>query len=474
MLSLLFALAHAEPLTYEAALQAALAQNPTLQMAVQDQKAADGRLLSARATFRPTLTANAGTSGSLSESLFFGTAPSVSGSNRWDAGFGLSQYAATGTAVGLNFSTDYSRSEEVTYTFESIDFVIPSQSWYNSYLNVSLTQSLLQGFRTAYNLQGVHAAEASAQITEANARASRQQVLAEVSRAYWDLYYQQQLKVISQQGLELALEQERVVKALVADGRLASVEATRIGAAVAQARRALLTADAGALAAADQLRTLMGQTPGTPIEVASTPVMPPDLSLDEEQVIQAVLAGSPELAALKIAEQNAALATRQARHGLLPELSATATYALQGYENSFSSSLSEMFGGALPQWTLGANLSVPLGNAADRGSYQAQAAEAEKASLQVASTTNSLRQAARAQVRALQTARLSVELAGQNLQLAEETLRAEQARFGEGRTLQQDLIQSARDRDTARVEYQRALTDYQLALVELMRLQGTL
>ena len=74
----------------------------------------------------------------------------------------------------------------------------------------------------------------------------------------------------------------------------------------------------------------------------------------------------------------------------------------------------------------------------------------------------------------MEAAFLQVSLARANLDLAEQTLSADRALADAGRVIQKDLLESIRGVDDARAQLEQAKVDYQLALIELERLKGTL
>lgn len=471
MLLVLPALAGPIPLTYEDALRRAAERNPSVVQAEADVRAAEASRLAAGAPFGPTLDASGSFWGSIAESAVFGTQEASSESTGWFSSVGVSETLPTGTSLSADLESSLTRFQ--SFDLEGFD-ISGADDTYESTLSLSVGQALLQGVRLRYNLQGVRQAETALDAATLVKEARRQQAMADVASAYWALYYQRQLVVIAEQGLTLAKEQARVVAALVADGRLAAVEKTRIDAVVAESERGVLSARSAAAAAEDGLATLLGEAPGEGISLSSTPGAPPPVDLDEAAVAESVLAGNPELRALSLQADEAALALKDAQHARLPELGVSAGVELSAREESLSEAMKELSSGDLRGWNVGASLSVPLLNRADRGA--AGAAEAEVA--RKASEEEALRQTlvvqARAQARAIEDARQQVELARLQQRLAEETFSAEQARFREGRTLQKDLIAASRDLDAAKIEVERALTDYQVAVVELQRLRGGL
>jgi outer membrane protein TolC len=130
--------------------------------------------------------------------------------------------------------------------------------------------------------------------------------------------------------------------------------------------------------------------------------------------------------------------------------------------------------GDLPDWTVGATLSVPLLNRADRGAYLQRTAQAARARSDKDALIRQIDQQVRTQVRTLTAAHTQVRLARANQALASQTLAAERALAEAGRAIQKDVLEAMSTMNDAQVAVQRALADYQLALIELERLKGTL
>lgn len=456
-------------LSYAEALQRASERNPSVRNAELDLNVADGAILAARATFEPRFNLSGTTFSSTNEGQFqFGDYNSETTGTNVSAG--VEQPIATGTAFGVTYDAN---QQDTTFTVKNLEQEFGEPAW-DTKLAFTLSQSLLQGHRLAYNLQVVRGARRARSVAEAQRQAIRESALADTARAYWGLYYAEQVEKIALQGMDAAVGQQRVIHALVTEGRLAGVEGTRMDAAVGQAERAVMEASAAADAATNALLLLLGEMPGQSIELTSPPVGPPDLTLDAEAVVEAVLSGNPDLLALKIAADAKQASVRDSRHALLPQLDATASYGLRGYDKTFSGSTAELGAATLPEWTLGARLDLPLFNFADRGALQQRIGEAARAEIDVHAMEGVLSQQARSQVRTIASARRVVELARIGVSLAEQTLAAEKANVLEGRVIQTQLTTALKDLDTARADAEKALTDYQIAVVELERLKGSL
>jgi outer membrane protein TolC len=459
----------AEPLrlSYEEALAQA-SRNTDTQLAEVEIQSARAQLMAARSSFMPTLSSWGDMYGDRQQQTFFGFS-TFDSTRAWDAGISLSQYLSSGTGVSLSFFTQATRY----LSFENaLSDELPPPS-FASTLQLTLTQSLLQGLKPSYNLQAVRSAQRAVTVAEAQGIAKLQRAKATAAHAYWALRYQQALAQIALQSLDLVKAQRDVVLALVDNGKLASVERTRIEAAVAEAESSAHSATLGASAASTSLALALSIPPSTMIDPISAPAELPD-TLKLADVLERVMEGNPDLQALKILHETASLSLLDARHALLPDLEATGSYGLSGYEEEAGASLKELANGDLSSWSVGLTLTVPIGELADRGALGQKEAEVERLRLQIAAMELSLETQARNLQNRIAAAALSVSLARTRLGLQEELVRVEEARFAEGKSLQKDVLTAIRDLESARIDVQKAEIDLADAWVDLSSLMGLL
>ena len=458
-------------LSYEQALKQAQTANPALIGSRFDVDAADGALLAAKGIFDPTLNASTTTNQFTSESTReFGEVISEFKSFNWRAG--MNQFFPTGTNVGVEWSTTSTRFK---YELRGSGMVVESEEpLYESRMVATLSQSLLDGHRLSSNLESVRQASRAKDVAEANQRATRQQTLADTASAYWNTRTQLKLAEIARIAVDTAKEEQRIVYAKVEQGTLAPVERARVDALAVQAEREFLTAIDAAKNTEDSLLLLIGERPGTPINLTSEPADPVAMSLDLAAIEDAALQNNAEILAARLNEDATDMAYRDAKHRQLPQLDLNASYALVGYEPTVSDAASELFGGDLPEWSIGGTFSMPLLGRADRGQALQAGAQAAKARSERITLERNTRSQVRTQARAVEAAFLQVSLARANLDLAEKTLSADRALADAGRVIQKDLLESIRGVDDARAQLEQAKVDYQLALIELERLKGTL
>lgn len=500
---LLITAALAAPLTYDDALDEALQANADLLGAQADVTAAEGSLLATRGAYDPQLGASLYTSANTSEDSLarFGFPGAVSlqdtDVNGWS--LDLSQSFWTGTSWNIGWESTYATNSYGFYTTEGEPLSTGDDNeqltkYFSNGLSLSLTQQLLDGVRLASNLSTVRASQRAVTSAQAAQLQSRQDVLSAAAAAYWDLYAAWRSEATAERAVEVATEEQRIVEAQVAAGNMAPIEATRVRAALAQARLDLITSRQAADAASDALAIVLGRSPAERITPETGPgEVPQGLDIEVDEAVAVALDGSPALQLAQLSVEGADDELLVARHERLPSLSITGSLGFNGYREydilveqasdpSFdvgwgegaAASREKLFSLDYRNNYVGLELSTPLGFRVERGSVMSAGAGLEKARRDLEAAERSVAQQVAAQVRTIDSAYRTVELAELNLRLAEETLAAEKARQEVGRAIQKDVLEAIRARDEAEAGLVSALVEFRKALVALKALQGKL
>ncbi len=461
------------PLTLDDALDSALAANPQLRRARLDRNAAEASLLGARGQFDPTAVIDGNWRRSQQKGFFQGF-PFDSESRSWDVGTAIEGTTLTGTTYALNAGLDRNFSSFVT-DFGTGGSNESIQDAYTSNLSVSLTQNLLEGLLTSYNLQNVTRARQGLTSAELGLERARQEALSQTATAYWNWVYQAQLRDIAEDRVTAAEEDLRIGSLRVEAGELAPVEETRLEAAAVQARSNAIDARNTAQKAADDLLLLMGEEPGQAVLPASKPGDVRPLELDPEAATEVALSQNLDLAIARSDLELADIEAKNARHARLPTLSATGSAGIGAQDDSAGAAVTGLTDtDAFPFLAVGGSFRMPLGNRAARGESQRTATVRLQRQNSVTELENSVRAQVQQQVRVLESSRRRVELADLNLRLAEETLQAEEALAEVGQSIQREVLEARVEVDRTKAEAAKARTDYRLAEIELMRLQGQL
>lgn len=460
------------PLTYAEALEAAELANPELQRARIAVEMSHGSLLSSRGIFDPNLTIDGRWRASRTRGFFQGF-PFQSESNTWDLSTGIEGTTPTGTGYSLTAGIDRNFSRFTT------DFGITdetrTQDTYTSNLNFTITQQLLEGSRIRYNLGNVTISRKNLSISQLTAERTRLSTLAVAAEAYWAFAYQWQLRDIAQEAVAVAEEALRVGQLQVRAGELAPVEQTRLEAALVQARSDLLEAESLLEQTANTLLLAMGESPDQEILPATPPGEAMEFSVSVQDAVKVALAQNLDLAVARSQVELAELQERNARHALLPSLSARASGGIGAQDTSPRSAMSGLLDeDAFPYFEVSGHFSMPIGNRAARGERSRAVAEVLTRRTELEELERSIAAQVEQQVRILQSARRRMELADVNHRLARETLAAEEALAEVGRTIPKNVLEARTQVARTAAEVAKARTDYRLAQVQLLSLQGQL
>ncbi len=469
--------AHAErPITYRGVLEAAAQNNLDLASAEYSVARAQAGVLSSQGIFDPTWTSTL----SWFRTRDPGYEPTLDVATLNDnVGWALNSRVGGQLPSGTSFNVggDLSASRFTTTSDDDCQFC-PfefNQSFRNSSVDVSLGQELLRGVLVAYNTQAVTRAVNALTVSEMELARARQETLAASAAAYWNFAYQHQLLRLAQDNVAVAEEALRVVKLRVDAGELAPVEGTRQEADFVQKQADLMATELAVRQAADDLLLLMGESPGQDVIPATEAGQVPALELDRDRAIEVALAQNFDLA---VAAANLDAAQRElsvARHTTLPSLTANVSASIDAQDSNFG----DTFAGlgtdfSTPTLAASGTLAVPIGNRAARGGRDDALAALYAQEIAQRKLEATVRADVAQQVLALNSAARRVELSDANNRLAEETLAAEEALAAAGRTIQRDVLEARQAAEAARVEAAKARTDYRLAQVELLRLQGQL
>ena len=315
-----------------------------------------------------------------------------------------------------------------------------SRSATNATLDASY--SILGGAKFA-NLKRSRATMESA---EANATEVRFRSSFETDAAYFAVLADGELSRVAASRLQRAQEQFGLARARVMAGDAIATDSLQLLLEVNRARLAVNRADSGV--AVSQLRLghltgLSGPAQAAPVDTGP----PPELTQSLDDAIAEMLARGPELEAARAAERRADAIVAAERAAYLPKLTLGVTPG--AYD-------AKLFPSATKRSQFGVTASLPIWNAAQRELTVARA----QADRDIATATRKERERAAAELitssyEGYRTARADIDLAHVGVVVAAENYRVQHARYAEGATTILDML-----------EAQTALTEAEAALVQ--------
>jgi outer membrane protein TolC len=347
----------------------------------------------------------------------------------------------------------------------------------NGYL-LTYNQPLLRGLGRQVNLWQYVVAQNNLSISESQFRQTAIDTVDIAEKAYWDLNFAILQLRTSRFALKVAQDFLEQNKIKVRVGTLAPIEITQAEAQVADRNETVILAEANLRAAEDAIRKAIGMRKDSPDW--DRPVRPSDslqvneVTPSEEESYAAALANRPDIeqAKLVMANGNTEL---QARKNLRRwGLDFTGTYGdlLDGEQHISGSPRPDQIDTS--SWRAQLGLTVPIGNRNALANYNRAQASLTQTQFLMQEAEQVARLDVRQSVRQVDTTLKRVRAANVNVRLQVEKLRAEQKKFENGMSTSFQVLSFQNDLFDAKSRENLAMADYNKALVDLSRSEGTL
>jgi outer membrane protein TolC len=477
-------------LTLDEAVELALERN--LDIAVQrlNPQLQDVAVASARAYYNPTLTSTfsrAESSNAPTNQLQVSEGGGGVVSNTLTYNGGLTQNLPWGSSIQttLNNSRQSTTSNNAFYN--------PS---FQSVWSVGFSQPLVRGFRIDAQRRLLQVSSTNREISDVQLRASVTNIVSNVRNAYWDFVFTTQAVEVAQQSLDLATKLVQDNQVRVEVGTMAPIDVVQAQAEQATRRQVLVAAESNRRTSELALKRLIVSGTSDPNWSATlNPIDRPEFrveTVDVEAAIRRALAERTDLEIARRNVQNNALTMSYLRNQTLPAIDLQINYGVQGVGGPFlqrsndavlggevtetipggiSDALGSLFRNRYPRWTVGLNVSYPLGlssqdTAVARARVQLSQVEAQlkQIELQIATDVTSASIQLRNAIEAVQASQAARDLSQRRLE-------AEQSKFEVGMSTNYFVVQAQRDLNDARNSELRAVLNYRKALVEFERLQ---
>lgn len=368
----------------------------------------------------------------------------------------------------------------ISSPFENKDKSNPfGSNEYRSGLRFSVSQPLLRDAGVSVNEASIEIASYDQQATEARARLQSIRVLAMIDKAYWALNQAWTDLDIRRQQHELASQNLAMVKLRVKEGLSAAIELNRAEFGVTDRLEQLIVASTNLKLAQRQLKFLLNDAK-YPIESEAgfSPSTAPTLlqyAFDREKLVSQATANRLELLEIELKLAEDATRIDLLKNQTLPLFTLDYSYgALSNSAGSFGNAYGNVLDGDFNDWYVGFKFEMPVTNEA----RLARLNRAVEQRLQRLSTKTLQELTVKREIndsldiveqhwQRILAARQQVGIAGMNYD-------AELKQFKEGlRTMTEVLEMLTRLGDSQMKEI-RAITDYQIALIDLSFATGTL
>lgn len=475
-----------------------------------------------------------GTNGLVSSTLGIGPAvpsfdPSLTGSFQMDRAYTLSSSALSGRAVtntntgtadisyqqafhtGTNLLVGFNNSHVTTNN--PLSALSPT---IGSNFQFRVTQELLQGFGFLPNTRFIRIAKNNREISDVAFRLQVITTVDQIEDLYWNLVYAFENVRVQQEALTFAQKTLADNQKAVQVGTLPPIQVVSAQSTVASNRQALTVAQTNLELQELLMKNALSrnlQDPllaGAQVVPTSTIALPPQEDIQPTQdLINEGLQHRAELAESRIDLTNRDISNKAVRNAMLPSLGLFAYYGGSGLGGSlnpnatfcnsgagsssgicinqsripaqflngpvgYGDTLSQMTGSTAPDKGVGITLNVPILNRTAQANQVRAQLELRQAQVRLQQLENQVRIEVRNAQFDVQQNRASVDAAQAAVNLARQTLDAEQKKLQAGVSNPTNVLQMQSSLTTTESTLVSALAAYEKSRVELDRATGLL
>ena len=389
----------------------------------------------------------------------------------------------------------------------------------NSSFNFKLTQHLLQGFGFAPNTRYIRIAKNDREISDVAFRLQITTTVDQVENMYWDLVYAYENVRVQKEQLAFAQKTLSDNQKQVEIGTLAPIEVVRAQSTVASDQQTLTLALTNLQLQQLLMKNALSRTLLDPVlaDAAVIPTSTTELPSQEavaptQDLVNDAFGHRPELAEARINLTNTEISNKAIRSALLPSVDLFAYYGgagLGGSQNSsnlcvnqnppqtgfcagpdpsnggktlvpiapttsYSGTLNQLINSTAPDKGAGISINIPLRNRTAQATQMRSEFEYRQAQLRIQQIENQVRIEVRNAQFGVQQNRASVASAQAAVDLARQSLDAEQKKYALGASTSTLVLQYQSGMTAAEVTLVSAKAAYEKAEIELDRATGLL
>ncbi len=459
-------------------------------------------------SFDPIVTANLQMDRNYTQSSSIFSPEPVGNTNTGSATFSYLQGFQWGSNISVGFNNTHITSNNPTNTYTP---------FLSSNFQFRFTQHLLQGFGFAPNRRFIQIAKTNREISDVVFRLQVTTTVDQIENMYWDLVNAYENVKVQQDALGLANKTLSDNKKQVEIGTLAPIEVVRAESTVATDQQQLTVAQTNLELQQLLMKNALSRTLVDPV-LADAEVIPTDTMVLPEtepvipiqDLVNSGLSRRPELAEARMSLTNTATSNKAIRNNLLPSLDLFAYYGGSGIGGNvnpilstcqpgqnpisdfcfdpnraappfrstntvgYGSALNQLVNSSAPDKGVGVSLSIPIRNRAAQALQIRSELEYRQAQMRLQQIENQIRIEVRNAQFAVQQNRAGVAAAQAAVDLAQQSLEAEQKKYALGASTTTLVLQQSSALTQSRSSLVGARAAYEKARVELDRATGLL
>ncbi len=405
--------------------------------------------------------------------------------------FSYNQGFASGTNLTVGFNNNRSSTNQPFTSFTPL---------LNTNFRATVSQHLLQGFGPGLNNRNIRIAKNNREITDVSFRQQIISTVVQIQNIYWDLVNAYEDVKVKQESVGLAEKTLADNRKQVEIGTLAPIEVVRAQSDLASRNQDLIISQTTLQYQQLLMKNAISRNL-TDASLTGAPVIPTDtmsMPANEQVVpiddlISEALSHRPELASSRIDLTNRELTNKALKNGLLPSVDLFAFYGASSvggnpnpnatclpgasctalnYPAGFGGAFGSLFDSTAPDKGIGITLQIPIRNRSAQADQIRGQLEYQQAQMRLQQLQNSIRIDVRNSQYTLVQNRARVDAARKAVDLARESLDAEQKKYALGASTNTLVLQSQRDLTQAESNLVLAMAAYSKSRVDLDRATG--
>jgi outer membrane protein TolC len=364
--------------------------------------------------------------------------------------------------TGLNYSLFSSANRRSGNRFRG--------SQYDSTLGIQLTQPLLRNLWIDAPRLAIRTGRLDLDISKHRLKDTIIRTVTLVENAYYDLIFAVRNVEVQQKSLSLAEQLLEDNRKRVKVGSMAPLEEKQAESQVAARRADLISAIQSLATQQNTLKNLLTDDYIAWSDIEIKPretLIAVEAPFDKQASWRKGIASRPDLLILKDQLERENINVRYRHNQLFPSLDLTASYNQVGLDSNPGDTIGEALAGNNPNYSIGARVTIPLGNRAARNRYQASKIAKMQAILRVKQTEQNVLVEIDNAIRNAESTYRRVEATRDAREYAEAALAAEEKKLANGASTSFVVLQMQRDVTNARSSEIRAIADYNKALASV-------
>jgi len=340
----------------------------------------------------------------------------------------------------------------------------------------TLRQSLLRNFWIDSTRLQIFLDKKDLRRSEEDLRLQVMTTVTAVEQAYYALIFAQENIKVQQKALELSERQLAENRKRVEVGAMAPLDEKQAESQVASGRAELLNALGNEETQQRVLKSLLSDRYSDWERVSVQPTeklaaIPERFNLQESW--RRGLEQRPEVLQQKLSLEKQGYVIKYQRNQLLPQLDVFGSAGYNASAPSFSGYLDQLGGRDNPFYSVGGQMTFPLGNTSARNNYKSAKAAKEQISLQLRQLQQNIMISIENDIASANTKFQQVQATHEATVYAEAALEAEQKKLENGKSTSFIVLQLTRDLTTSRSAEISALANYNIALAQLALDEGS-